>query len=192
MQHIGETNTKKQTEKYPLITDSYTSDHVANYFIQKAAKEDYPIDLLKLTKLCYLAYGWVLALMERRLFNEEVQAWRFGPVIPSVYHSFKHFEKNEITQLTPTIFIVIDENDNSNEQAIKYYLIKDDTKEGEILSIVWDTYKNHTGNNLIAMTHRAGGPWAESYNPQKRGTVIEDVVIKKHFDKIISDKLGNN
>ena len=58
-----------KNSEYPLITDSYTSDHVANYFIQKAAKEDYPIDLLKLTKLPDI---WCYKTISKRLKYKEL------------------------------------------------------------------------------------------------------------------------
>ena len=46
---------------------------------------------MHMIKLVYLSHGWMLGLRERSLINEAVEAWRYGPVVPSVYHRFKSF-----------------------------------------------------------------------------------------------------
>lgn len=45
---------------------------------------------LKLQKLLYYAQGWYLAFHDRPLFDEPIQAWIHGPVVPPVYGDFKH------------------------------------------------------------------------------------------------------
>ncbi|WP_366513810.1 type II toxin-antitoxin system antitoxin SocA domain-containing protein [Planktotalea sp.] len=52
---------------------------------------------MKLQKLVYIAYGWHLALSGKKLFTEEIEAWKHGPVVPSLYHEFKHLRENPIT-----------------------------------------------------------------------------------------------
>ncbi|QLH42366.1 MAG: DUF4065 domain-containing protein [Coxiellaceae bacterium] len=54
---------------------------------------------MKLAKLIYVAHGWSLALNDVPLIDEAVQAWKFGPVIESVYHEFKHFGNDVINSL---------------------------------------------------------------------------------------------
>ncbi len=67
---------------------------VANELIDLADSDGKDLTLLKLVKLVFLSYafGLVLAkdepLIDPRF--DKVEAWRYGPVIPSVYHSFKH------------------------------------------------------------------------------------------------------
>lgn len=47
------------------------------------------ISNLKLQKLLYYAQGFHLALYRSPLFNEEILAWQYGPVVPEVYHEYK-------------------------------------------------------------------------------------------------------
>lgn len=44
---------------------------------------------MKLQKLCYYAQAWSLVWDEQPLFNEEIQAWSNGPVIPALYNAHK-------------------------------------------------------------------------------------------------------
>lgn len=44
-----------------------------------------PVEVGKLQKLLYYAQGWHLAVTDRRLFAEDLEAWAEGPVIRSVW-----------------------------------------------------------------------------------------------------------
>jgi uncharacterized phage-associated protein len=44
---------------------------------------------LKLQKLVYYAQAWFLANFNKPLFNEDVEAWAHGPVVPSLWSRFK-------------------------------------------------------------------------------------------------------
>lgn len=52
---------------------------VANEFLEKSDK----ISVLKLVKLCYIAQGFSLAVLDRPIFNDDrIEAWKYGPVAP--------------------------------------------------------------------------------------------------------------
>ncbi len=44
---------------------------------------------LKLQKLVYYAQAWYLALNDKELFPEEIEAWAHGPVVPCIFQAFK-------------------------------------------------------------------------------------------------------
>src|SRR5947209_10944283 len=50
-----------------------------------AGDEKDPLTNLRLQKLLYYAQAWSLVLRESELFPEEIEAWRWGPVVPVVY-----------------------------------------------------------------------------------------------------------
>lgn len=64
---------------------------IAKYFICLANETGSFISNLKLQKLVYYAQAWHLALHELPLFDEDFEAWVHGPVIPALYHNYKHF-----------------------------------------------------------------------------------------------------
>ena len=66
-----------------------TSLEAAKYIIAFSDSKGDLITNKKLQKLLYYIQAWNLAVFDSPLFNEEPQAWRHGPVYPSVYKVFK-------------------------------------------------------------------------------------------------------
>lgn len=65
-----------------------TALEAAKYLIELAAREPdeaEPMTNLRVQKLLYYAQGWHVGLFGRSLFPEPLQAWKNGPVVPSVY-----------------------------------------------------------------------------------------------------------
>jgi uncharacterized phage-associated protein len=50
----------------------------------------------KLQKLLYYSQGLHLAIFNEKLFDDEIEAWTHGPVVPSVYHEYKEYGNNII------------------------------------------------------------------------------------------------
>jgi uncharacterized phage-associated protein len=75
-----------------------TAHDVAHFFIWKSSQCEggSAVSNLKLQKLLYYAKGFYQALYDTPLFPEALQAWRHGPVVPGVYHSFKNCGGNPI------------------------------------------------------------------------------------------------
>lgn len=159
---------------------TYTPQHVANYFLDRAEDEGRPLTPLKLIKLVYIAYGWVLALVGARLYEEPIEAWKHGPVIPSLYHEFKHFGGGHITD--DAFWYDLDTGDCARPS-----IDKNDKMTRAILDKVWAAYKRFSGWALREKTHERGTPWDQTYDPNVRGKVIKDGVIKKHFHEKIRE-----
>lgn len=64
---------------------------VADYLIRFSQNHGDPISNLKLQKLLYYAQAWHLALHNKPLFEEDIQAWVHGPAVHSVYRTFKTY-----------------------------------------------------------------------------------------------------
>jgi|HubBroStandDraft_2_1064218.scaffolds.fasta_scaffold322050_2 uncharacterized phage-associated protein len=63
------------------ITASNLARYILSYFHEKGS----PINSLKLQKLIYYGQAWSLALYDKPIFTEPVEAWVHGPVIYSVF-----------------------------------------------------------------------------------------------------------
>lgn len=155
---------------------------VANYFIDLAQKEGKPIHLLGLVKRVYIAHGFALALLNRGLLDprfDKVEAWRYGPVIPSVYHSFKQNCKNPIKKHT----VMMHQDKEGNVEFLEPTIT--DAEEQMVIKMVWDRYINYTGSQLVELTHRPGTPWGACYVPN------ENREIPDSFTKLFYSKLVN-
>ena len=75
--------------KKGCVMAEITARQAADYFIAFSREAGDPLTNLKLQKLLYYAQGWYLALYGRPLFDERIEAWPHGPVVPPVYGQFK-------------------------------------------------------------------------------------------------------
>lgn len=125
---------------------------VANYFLC-LANEDVgdSISNLKLQKLVYYSQGFSLALRDKPLFNEQIEAWAHGPAIPELYHKYKNYGANAIDK-------------PENVDFTKY---GDDVKS--LLNQVYEEYGQFSAWKLREMSHEEE-PW-------KRGNARADKVI---------------
>jgi uncharacterized phage-associated protein len=148
----------------------YSYKQIANYFIGKSLEENIQITPMKLQKLIYFAHGWHLALTGNPLLKEEIEAWKYGPVISKLYHDLKVYGDSPITQ--PIIDFV-------EGKFVPPIIPSEDIETLEILNKVWDVYKPYDGVRLANATHVKGSPWNETC---KNGSVvIDNDLIKGYF-----------
>ena len=69
---------------------------VADWILNEAEKQGIPITHMKLQKLLYYAQAYFLGMTGKPLFHNSISAWKHGPVVPDVYHSFNKFGKSVI------------------------------------------------------------------------------------------------
>jgi len=96
----------------------------------------------KLQKLCYYAQAWHLALLNKPLFDDEIQAWIHGPVSPGLYHRYKEFGWRPIPE--------VNENDNNIPEESE-----------ELINEVMRVYGDLDGDELEMLTHEEE-PWLEA------------------------------
>ena len=70
-------------------------------------KETKAVTAMKLQKLCYYAQAWSLVWDEAPLFDDKIEAWANGPVIPALYdqhrgqYSISDLDCGDENNLTP-------------------------------------------------------------------------------------------
>lgn len=74
----------------------YSALDIAKFFIWRADQDKERLTNLKLQKLLYYAQGLHLALGFGPLFADEIRGWSYGPVVPIVYHEYKHYKARGI------------------------------------------------------------------------------------------------
>lgn len=154
---------------------SYALETIANAFIHKAQQEgDTDLTPMKLLKLVYIAHGWSLGLFNRPLFLEEVEAWKYGPVIRDLYRQVKQYGSSPIQHFLP-------ETSNGHIQEVDQALIDK----------VWDVYGHQDGLTLSAITHQDGSPWSETWDDRGlHGLIIPTERIRDHYRDMVQQARG--
>lgn len=160
----------------------YSSLFIASKFIQLGIDQGQPITPMKLQKLLYMAQGIHLATYDKPLLNEPIQAWSYGPVVPDVYHSFKQWGNTPITAY-PSFYLKIGDQVYTDMNSI-------DTDAARTIGQTWETARGYNAIQLSGWSHKAGSPWAESYNgPTSRGSGVSASIpnerIRAYFEKLI-------
>ena len=155
---------------------------VANFFLEQARKEKTPITPLKLLKLVYIGYGWTAAVLDRKLFDEPIEAWQHGPVVESIYHEFKHFGRGEITEMGVSFDL---ESFDITEPRIP----KTEKDVLDLLGLVWGIYKRFSAWDLRNKTHEPDTPWSKVFQVGRSNIEIDHASIKEHFSLKITEYL---
>lgn len=66
----------------------FTAREIADWFLAWADVFEADVTNLSVQTLLYYAQGHYLALNNAPLFDDEIQAWARGPVVPSLYRAF--------------------------------------------------------------------------------------------------------
>jgi uncharacterized phage-associated protein len=136
---------------------------VAGFFLDYSQKTDEAITNMRLNKLLYFAYGLHLSRTGESLFNETIEAWEFGPVVPDVYHRYKSFREHPIGVQQ----IVLDRNDFSEQ-------------EYESLIETARLYGKYVTSALVSISHAVGGAWDVTIQNSRRA--IPNELIVKEFE----------
>ncbi|MEX1035963.1 MAG: type II toxin-antitoxin system antitoxin SocA domain-containing protein [Sneathiella sp.] len=148
---------------------NYSAITIADEILKIAKRKDKSLTPLQLMKLVYIAHGWSLALRDVDLFPDRIEAWKFGPVIPDLYHATKHFGRKEIP-----LDRISDEPSN----------VDGDTRS--FLEDVFEKYGHLSGFSLSSLTHKSGTPWDQVYENDVFNIEIGDELIRNHYKAMMN------
>ena len=115
---------------------------------------------MKLQKMLYYQQGFHLAYFDTPLFDDEIEAWMYGPVVKSVYNHYKNYGKSGIA------------GDNG-----KYFSFNLPT-ESALFDEVNRVYGRFSAIGLMEMTHKER-PWKSV--PIREGSIIPKSTIQSFF-----------
>ena len=149
-----------------------TAKDVAQYILSKQdmAAED-TISNLKLQKLVYYSQGFTLAMTNEPLFNEKIEAWDHGPVVPDLYHEYKGHGGHSIPPPT--------EGELQNIQGTFT------EQQKEIIDEVLDVYGQFSAWKLRNLSHE-DEPWINHY--EKIDSTIYPNEMKNYFKQLLVDE----
>lgn len=152
---------------------AYDARNVANEFLRIAADRGRKLTNMQLQKLVYIAHGYTLAILHEPLIAQNVQAWRYGPVIRDLYTALSKYGAGLVTDFIPV----------ARREALS-------ETHRAIVSTVEEAYSRFSGPQLSTMTHKAGTPWAKTYNPNSfwNNEPIVDDDIERYYVELLNER----
>jgi uncharacterized phage-associated protein len=120
------------------------------------------ISNLKLQKLMYYSQGTHLALYDKLLFEEGIEAWTHGPVVASIYHEFKHFSNAPI----------------ESPESFDLNCLTQDEKDS--IEEAYEEFGQYSAWKLRNMTHDEP-PWKDTPS----GSIISIDSMRKYFKSLL-------
>ena len=141
----------------------YRALDVAKYVIERCNKMGYPISNLKLQKILYFIQAEFLVAFDEQCFQEDIEAWNFGPVVPEVYREYKIYGSASIPYLKEYDGVFINEEHKA------------------VMDEVIDLCAQYTASTLVSITHNQK-PWKDSFQ-RGRNCIISPKAIKEFFSE---------
>ena len=139
---------------------------VAKYIINHEKNKNRSITNLRLQKLLYFCQGaMIMNTTDNSLcFDDDIEAWDYGPVVPSVYYEYKvHY------------FLEIPYQKDFDSSIIANKSIIDSTI---------DAASRFSNKTLVDISH-SQKPWADTYKKEKSGRIPQRLIIS--FFKELAD-----
>ena len=139
-----------------------SANFIASYLVKMFNRMDEnDLTNLKLQKLLYFAQRTYLKKYNKILFEDKIEAWKYGPVVNSVYTIYSSCGSSPITNLDiPSEYekdILPDEVEDHLDYVIRKYGI-------------------YSASHLVDKTHHEA-PWVENYIQGARNVIpIDDLI----------------
>jgi len=142
---------------------------VAQYILDRCNELGDPaVTPMQLIKLVYVAHGYMLGKYGRPLLDEPVQAWQYGPVVPTVYRAVKDYQSAPVERVVG---------------AAQGVVFSD--KERDVMDNVARTYGKYTGIVLSSATHRPGTPWQRTWELAGKNAPISNDLIENFYANML-------
>lgn len=137
----------------------YSALDIAKYVINHEHKNSREISNLRLQKLLYFVQAKCLVDKGEPCFEDDLEAWDYGPVVPAVYYKYSKFHSKPIVEIELCTDIVNDIMD--------------------IINCVLDFFRNITTFELVQITH-SQSPWIEARQKGSKSIISKDS-IRNYF-----------
>lgn len=146
---------------------TYKALDIANKLLSKSTDYDAGelMSNMKLQKMLYYQQAYHLAAFGTPLFEEDIEAWIYGPVVPCIYEHFRAYGAGGIAPETETPLSLNEEEE---------YLFND----------VFEAYLDFSAYGLMNKTHEEA-PWKTTKTGV--GNVISHEKMMDFFKKKLED-----
>lgn len=118
---------------------------------------------LKLQKILYFVQVRSLIKLNKPLFEQDIQAWQYGPVVSEVYDVYKQYRRRPI---------VLKQDSSHLPPEVKAFL-----------QDVWYLFGGYSVGKLVRMTHN-DTPWQDAI--QRKHKVISQKELKTYYTSLLN------
>ena len=145
---------------------AYQAKQIAEKIIKHEQYKEHGeyVSNMKLQKLLYYQQGFHLAYFGDTLFDENIEAWMYGPVVPTVYDLYKDFGSKGL-EFDGDVITLREEEESLFDEVMKVY--------GKFSAV-----------GLMDLTHKET-PWTTTHTGL--GNIISTEKLRDYFStKIVS------
>ncbi|MDR1166604.1 MAG: DUF4065 domain-containing protein [Deltaproteobacteria bacterium] len=159
---------------------------VANWFIEQNQIDPSALTHLKIQKMLYFAQGWHLAHLDIPLFEDPIEAWKYGPVVRSVYRALNSYQDNIIT--APIMGYVLKDLDYTPLGTPQFSSLNNNSID--FMRWIWDSYSKMEAWKLVSISHAKNSPWDKVANPRTtRSAATDNELFGEYYDLVIPVEL---
>ncbi|ATZ17790.1 Panacea domain-containing protein [Mesoplasma melaleucae] len=156
------------------------ANYVLKYYEEKYNKEEKEISnflkqnftVLRFHKIMYFLQGLYYSKTGKLLFEDQFEAWQYGPVLKKIYNEIKKqkYNNNELNFKELKFDIFNSYNIDLNNEDFDFY---------ELREILFELDKISTWS-LVEMSHSSLSPWDKTENNQE----ISNNLLKSYFEGV--------
>lgn len=128
---------------------------VANYLVERWGRR-YPATIHRLNRLVYLVQVEAVTTTGEPLFEDRIEAWQCGPVVPAVSHAFGG------------------QGDAAIIEPIEHVEVEPDA--ARLIDSVAEKYGPLSAFDLVSLVRRPGGAWARAYASGRDAEITSDAI----------------
>lgn len=170
-------------QDHMTVLRGHSSLLIADYILYRHDGKFSPFQLIKMV---FIAHGRTLAILDKPLIRDRIEAWKYGPVIPLLYHQLKIWGDAPVRELSYCGTVPNkDSKVDSNRKAFFEGTIPN--QERDIIDVVVRDYGEWQFDDLQRLCHEQGSPWDKHYDG-KFGTEIPDRTIREYYkNELVAD-----
>jgi len=140
----------------------YNPIYVSNNFLIRSFDQKSMVTSMKIQKMLYFLYRDYLKETSVSLFTERFSTWKYGPVLESVYYTYKKFGACNITAYG----------------GIPAYSIKEeeDPVLRKLIDNIWNRSRPYNGIDLSRLTHMPESAWYKAWINNNPFLLDEDIL----------------
>lgn len=146
-----------------------TSADIANYIL--SVRKCTHLELEKLVYLCYAEY---LCKYNKKLFEDKIYAFRYGPVCQKVFNKYKD-KGSEKLKCKEELKLAL---------KSRIYNSEDGLKKAKVVDYILEKYKDCTARDLVNITHKKDSPWDKVYDASNFNEIPDELIVRYHKNEI--------